>query len=102
MASKLTLRVLTDHEWKGFGNFFRRKAEGILTKAEINIAARLPNTPTFGHAVVLTSFDSQCLRLLNSWGETWGNGGFFRVQNADVLGLEFIDVFCEIEDLTEE
>ena len=28
--------------------------------------------------------------------------GFFRVQNADVLGLEFIDVFCKIEDLTTE
>ena len=93
---------LTDHEWKIFSNFFRSNKEGILTKEEIDIAARPPNTPTIGHAVVFTSFDSQSLRLLNSWGEIWGNMGFFRVQNADVLGLEFIDVFWETEDLTEE
>ena len=93
---------LTKHEWKCFGSFFRLNPKGILTNEEINIAARLHNTPTFGHAVVLTSFDSQCLRLLNSWGETWGNVGFFKVQNANVLGLEFIDVFWETEDLTEE
>ena len=93
---------LTKNEWKCFGSFFLLNPKGILTNEEINIAARLHNTPTFGHAVVLTSFDSQCLRLLNSWGETWGNVGFFKVQNADVLGLEFIDVFWETEDLTEE
>ena len=93
---------LTDPEWKRFGNFFKNDPKGILTKAEIDITARLSNTPTVGHAVVMTSFDSQCLRLLNSWGETWGNDGFFRVQNADVLGLEFIHVFCEKEDLTIE
>ena len=93
---------LTDHEWEMFSNFFERNKEGILTKEEIDIAARPPNTPTIGHAVVFTSFDSQSLRLLNSWGETWGNMGFFRVQNADVLGLEFIDVFWKKEDLTEE
>ena len=93
---------LSDDEWKIFSNFFRSNKEGILTKEKIDIAARPPNTPTIGHAVVFTSFDSQSLRLLNSWGEIWGNMGFFRVQNADVLGLEFIDVFWETEDLTEE
>ena len=93
---------LSDDEWKIFSNFFRSNKEGILTEEEIDIAARPPNTPTIGHAVVFTSFDSQSLRLLNSWGEIWGNMGFFRVQNADVLGLEFIDVFWETEDLTEE
>ena len=61
-----------------------------------------PKTPDFGHAVVLTSFDSGCLRLLNSWGENWADMGFFRVQNADVLGLQFIDVYWTEEDLTEK
>ena len=93
---------LSDHEWESFGNFFERNPKGILTKKEISITARPGNTPTIGHAAVLTSFDSQCLQLLNSWRETWGNMGFFRVQNADVLGLKFIDVFWEPEDLTEE
>ena len=93
---------LTDHEWDSFGAFFKRNPKGILTKREIDITARPPNTPLGGHAVVLTSFDSECLRLLNSWGEDWADMGFFRVENADVLGLEFVDVYWTITDLTEE
>ena len=93
---------LTDHEWDSFGAFFKRNPKGILTKREIDITARPPNTPLGGHAVVLTSFNSECLRLLNSWGEDWADMGFFRVENADVLGLEFIDVYWTITDLTEE
>ena len=93
---------LTDHEWDSFGAFFERNPKGILTKREIDITARPPNTPLGGHAVVLTSFDSECLRLLNSWGEDWADMGFFRVENADVLGLEFVDVYWTITDLTEE
>ena len=93
---------LTDHEWDSFRAFFQRNPKGILTKREIDITARPPNTPLGGHAVVLTSFNSECLRLLNSWGEDWADMGFFRVENADVLGLEFIDVYWTITDLTEE
>ena len=73
-----------------------------MTKKEIDITARPPITPDFGHAVVLTSFDSECLRLLNSWGEDWADMGFFRVENADVLGLKFIDVYWTEDDLKEE
>ena len=40
--------------------------------------------------------------MLNSWEEDWADRGFFRVENADVLGLEFIDVYWTITDLTEE
>ena len=93
---------LTDHEWDSFRAFFKRNPKGILTKREIDITARPPNTPLGGHAVVLTSFNSECLRLLNSWGADWADMGFFRVENADVLGLEFIDVYWTITDLTEE
>ena len=93
---------LTDHEWDSFGAFFQRNPKGILTKKEIDITARPSDSPLGGHAVVLTSFDSECLRLLNSWGENCADMGFFRVENADVLGLEFIDVYWTIKDLTEE
>ena len=93
---------LTDNEWDSFEEFFKRNPKGILTKREIGITARPPKAPVFGHAVVLTSFDSECLRLLNSWGENWADMGFFRVQNADVLGLQFIDVYWTTKDLTVE
>ena len=91
---------LTQPEWRSFKKFFKRNGKGILTKKEIDRAARPPNAKVTGHAVVLTSFDSDCLRLLNSWGEDWADIGFFRVKNADVLGFEFIDVLWEKEDLT--
>ena len=68
---------LTDNEWDSFEEFFKRNPKGILTKKEIGITARPPEAAVFGHAVVLTSFDSECLRLLNSWGEKWADMGFF-------------------------
>ena len=93
---------LTEKEWDSFEDFYESNPKGILTKKEIDITARPPETPDFGHAVVLTSFDSECLRLLNSGGENWGDMGFFRVENADVLGLKFIDVYWTEDDLKEE
>ena len=93
---------LTEKEWDSFEDFYESYPKGILTKKEIDITARRPKTPDFGHAVVLTSFDSECLRLLNSGGDEWGDMGFFRVQKADVLGLQFIDVYWTEDDLKEE
>ena len=93
---------LTEKEWDSFEDFYESCPKGILTKKEIDRTARRPKTPDFGHAVVLTSFDSECLRLLNSYGEDWGDMGFFRVQEADLLGLQFIDVYWKEDDLKEE
>lgn len=93
---------LTEEEWDSFEDFYESNPKGTLTKKEIDITDRPPETPDFGHAVVLTSFDSECLRLLNSGGEDWGDMGFFRVQKADVLGLQFIDVYWTEKDLKEE
>ena len=94
---------LTEEEWDVFEDFYESNPKGILTKKEIDITARRShNTLGFGHTVVFTSFDSECLRLLNSWGEQWADMGFFRVENADVLGLKFIDVYWTEDDLKEE
>ena len=93
---------LTDDEWESFDDFYESNPEGILTKEVIDKTACPPKPDDDGHAVVLTSFDSGCLRLLNSWGEKWGDMGFFRVQNANVLGLKFIDVYWTENDLKEE
>ena len=99
----MTAFWLTEDEWDSFSNFFMSNPTGILTKKEIDITARPPNArPDEGHAVVLTSFNSDCLRLMNSWGVGWAEQGFFKVQDAAVLGLEFFDVFWTIKDLTEE
>ena len=90
---------LSDAEWKTFNKFYHRNPRGILTKSHLDIATRQQGTSLRGHAVVLTSFDSECLRLMNSRGSDWADGGFFRVQNAAVLGLKFYDIFWSEEDL---
>ena len=93
---------LTLDEWDRFKNFFKTNGKGILTKKEIDITARPSKPERFGHAVVLTSFNSEYLRLLNSRGFEWGDNGFFKVQNADVLGFKFYEVYWKIEDLTKK
>ena len=93
---------LNPDEWGRFKEFFITNGKGILTKKEIDITARPSNPKRFGHAVVLTSFNSEYLRLLDSRGSDWADSGFIKVQNADVLGFKFYDVYWEIEDLNEK
>ena len=90
---------LTDQEWKAFSRFYQINPKGILTREEIDIKRRSRSCFTHGHAVVLTSYNSESLQLMNSWGTDWANNGFFRVRNAEVLGLEFLDVFWILADL---
>lgn len=90
---------LTEAEWDKFSDFYDRNPTGILTKKEINIRKRNLKDKCVGHAVVLTSFNSKCLRFMNSWGDTWADMGFFRVQNSEVLDIDFIDVFWTLDDL---
>ena len=97
---------LTDDEWDAFENFYDTNPVGILTQNELDVRKRPTSPPhrTSGHAVVLTSYNSKCLTFMNFWGEEWADNGFFRVQNAEVLGdqLEFFDVYWELDDLTEK
>lgn len=93
---------LTNPEWIQFSNFFKNNREGILTCADIDLSKREGDPDTIGHAVVLTSFNSKCLRFMNSWGETWGDQGFFRVKNPDVLGFKFFDVYWTLNNLKRE
>ena len=90
---------LTDHEWKTFKESYLRNREGVLKKQDLVISRRPSGVSTIGHAVVLTSFNSKCLCLMNSWGAQWADKGFFRVENAKVLGLEFFYVYWTLQDL---
>ena len=54
-----------------------------------------------GHAAVLIRCLPNCLVFMNSWGQRFGDGGFFRVQDERVLhNMEFFDIYWEEEDLT--
>ena len=51
------------------------------------------------HAVVLVGCGPNYLKFMNSWGQNWGDGGFFRIKDAKVLPcMEFYDVCCNILD----
>ncbi|XP_053396299.1 uncharacterized protein LOC128556181 [Mercenaria mercenaria] len=91
---------LTNEEWKTFRKFYDDNPTGILKKRDLDISRRT-HDPTIGHAVVLTSYNSECLYLMNSWGEDFADIGFFRVANAEVLNLEFIDVYWREDDLSD-
>ena len=44
-----------------------------------------------GHAVVLIRCHPNCLVFMNSWGQKFADGGFFRVRDGTVLhDMEFL------------
>ena len=86
---------LTENQWERFKEFFERTPKGILTKVDLG----QPSGEIGVHAVVLASYDSSCLRFMNSWGEEWGDGGFFRIQNPEVLNMKFMRVYVDTEAL---
>jgi hypothetical protein len=91
---------LTENEWRTFYDFFERSHNGILKKRDLDLSKRSGTEKKIGHTVVLTSFNSKCLQLMNSWGDGWADNGFFKVENASVLEMKFIDVFWNESDLT--
>ena len=92
---------LTGAQWDQFEKFYQENPRGILTRSYLDSKYHSTSAPG-GHAVVLTSYDADSLRLMNSWGDQWADQGFFRVKNSDVLGLEFFDVFWTLNDLSKK
>ena len=98
---------LTKQEWDVFKRFYKAKPTGILTRKQLDIRKRpipCPETDFESHSVVLTSYNSECLIFMNSWGEGWGDKGLFRVENAEVLAhkLRFLDIYWDLDELSEE
>ena len=52
--------------------------------------------------MVLIRCSPECLVFMNSWGQDWADGGFFRVKDASVLNnMKFFDVYWIKKDLTQ-
>ena len=50
--------------------------------------------------MVLIGCDPNCLRFMNSWGQGFADGGFFRVEDQSVLNdTTFFDVYWTRNDL---
>ena len=94
---------LTAQQWGNFSKFYRENKKGILTKEILNDTKNIyPDSTPGGHAVVLTHISKDYLTFLNSWGPNFADNGYFRVKNADVLGMQFCDIFWYISDLSKE
>jgi hypothetical protein len=49
------------------------------------------------HSCILVGFDPDWLRFYTFHGADWGDEGHFKVTNAGMLGIRFIDVFSIAE-----
>jgi len=49
-------------------------------------ATELAGNPVGGHEVVVVGYDSEYLLIMNSWGNTWGLEGFFKMPLAYLTG----------------
>jgi len=93
---------LSGAQWDQFYLFYEEYPKRILTRSYLDSKLHSERKPG-GHAVVLTSYDAESLRLMNSWGDDWADSGFFRVQNANTLpGLTFYDVFWTLDSLSQK
>eukprot|EP00475_Leptophrys_vorax_P018020 TRINITY_DN24635_c0_g2_i1.p1 TRINITY_DN24635_c0_g2~~TRINITY_DN24635_c0_g2_i1.p1 ORF type:complete len:318 (+),score=68.17 TRINITY_DN24635_c0_g2_i1:104-1057(+) len=93
---------LTESQWKKFGAFFENNPKGVLET--VGDPLEDEETHPDGHTVTLIDVEADgTLKFMNSWGEKWGDNGFFRVKSGEVLSMVFHDVFwTECEDLCEE
>lgn len=87
-----------DGEWGRFSQFYLDYPTGILEKHHLE--GPNPVAKAGGHAVVLIDIAPNYLQFLNSWDTTFADKGKFKVKNAEVLELEFFDVFWTLDDLT--
>jgi hypothetical protein len=90
---------LTKEQWQKFNEFFKKNKKGILEKK--HIGKRQKGEKLKGYAVVLTEIFNDHLYFLNSYGSSWGDNGFFRVKNAEVLNAKFLEIYIEPQKYTE-
>ena len=84
------------------------RLENLVLYSTMYVMCNLPTgtytggsqTELGGHAVVLIGCDPNCLTFMNSWGQGFADGGFFRVKDQSVLNdTKFYDVYWNLSDL---
>lgn len=97
-------------QWNAFSNFFRQNKSGILYPINLKDYYDPNKTDESGsHAVIIKGMGSDHLHIsyfiiANSWGDRWGEEGFFKVSVSIqlVTPFTFYDVFWLESDLTRE
>ena len=95
---------LDKRRWHNFSEFFEKHPKDILTRKilEENHPNCIIDNEEGGHAVVLTEIEENCLKFLNSWGDSFGDKGYFRIENENVINFKYMDIFWYESDLTQE
>ena len=92
-------------QWDNFYKFIDPNSQNkrnIMTKEIINKDVPNDDKDSGGHAVVITKYDKDCFTVLNSWGEQWGDNGFFIIKDFSIfLSYRCFDVFFTLKDLTQ-
>ena len=77
---------LKEEQWDAFKAFFRGTPKGILSGDDLQKAGKTNKLPkAYSHAVILARYDEKSLVFMNTWGSKWGDEGYFRVQNPNIL-----------------
>ena len=97
----LAVFKLSGKQYYNFKKFFEENPKGILTKDIINKQNDY-NGEGITHSVVLTHISKNYLKFLNSWGKNWGDNGYFKVENQSVLNAEFIEIYWDFNDLSQQ
>ena len=106
----LCIMYLKENGMNFFNQFFfkNENKKEIFTKEKFGNIHNLADQKHKGHVVVLTSIEEKCLKFLNSYGEKWGDNGYFRLKNEKVFhesglgNLKFLDVYWDNSVLSKE
>ena len=102
----LCIMYLEKNRMKFFNKFFgdEKNKKEIFTNEKFQ--QKITEKKYLGHVVVLTSIEEDCLKFLNSYGNKWGDEGYFRLKDEKVFGkfggLDFLDVYLDESDLSKE
>ena len=91
---------LTESMWDAFTAFFLFDPSRVLQASDLSSDAGFEDSKVEGHAVVITGQTQDAWLVKNSWGEGFGDDGYFRVAR-DALNFKYYDVCFRLCDLNQ-
>lgn len=95
--------TLKDPWWEDFFDF--ENGDNLIDKADaVQIAENYEYGKGASHAMVIVGYDKNkyggAFKIMNSWGDQWGDGGFFWV-SYEAAELTFLEAYRMIDETTD-